>query len=94
MVGIWGGVGRREMIAALVNESTCWAQVSIAPKDSKKEQSDKMNDVKVAVLGGEGTGKSGEWFCVLWHRAECKTSDKYVDLIGHYSYIIMYIIFH
>lgn len=53
-----------------------------------------MNDVKLAVLGGEGTGKSGEWCCILWHGAECKTSEKYIDLIGKYSYIIMYTTFN
>lgn len=29
-----------------------------------------MNDVKLAVLGGEGTGKSGEWWCFLWCRGQ------------------------
>lgn len=33
----------------------------------RQEQKDKMNDVKLAVLGGEGTGKSGECCCFLWH---------------------------
>lgn len=53
-----------------------------------------MNDVKLAVLGGEGTGKSGEWCCFLWRGSEWKKSEKYTDLIHRYSYIIMCIIFH
>lgn len=47
----------------------------------RQEQKDKMNDVKLAVLGGEGTGKSGELCCFLWHGSECKKSEKYIDLI-------------
>lgn len=39
-----------------------------------------MNDVKLAVLGGEGTGKSGEWRCFLGHGVECRQSEKYIDV--------------
>lgn len=40
-----------------------------------------MNDVKLAVLGGEGTGKSGKWCCFLWHGVEYIKSEKYIDMI-------------
>lgn len=63
MVGVWGGVGLRKMIALIKKDlkNTCLAQISTAPEAGLiKEQENKMNDVKLAVLGGEGTGKSGE----------------------------------
>lgn len=64
MVGGWGGVGLRKMIALIKKDlkNTCLAQISTGPEAglTKKEQENKMNDVKLAVLGGEGTGKSGE----------------------------------
>lgn len=47
MGGIWGGVGLREMIAALVKrilKSTCWAQVSIAPKDRTEQEGSERQD--------------------------------------------------
>lgn len=48
-------------------------QVRIAPKDRAEQDrtENNMNDVKLAVLGGEGTGKSGEWRYFLGHGVEC-----------------------
>lgn len=44
--------------------SICVALVSRVPK---LNQLFKMSDVKLTVLGGKGTGKSGEFYCLVWH---------------------------
>lgn len=45
------------------------SKVSISPQDRADQEGaeNNMNDVKLAVLGSEGTGKSGEWRSFLRH---------------------------
>ena len=45
-----------------------------------------MDDVKLTVLGGEGTGKSGN-FCFFISGVEYIKSGKYIDIIYIYIYI-------
>lgn len=45
------------------SETNVWLLSAQFQKTSQTEKKAeiKMNDVKLAILGGEGTGKSGEW---------------------------------
>lgn len=45
-----------------------------------------MNDVKLTVLGGEGTGKSGK--CIFFSGVEYTESEKYIDIIYIYINIL------
>ena len=50
-----------------------------------------MNDVKLTVLGGEGTGKSGKCVCFFFFffsGVEYIKSEKYIDILYIYINIL------